>query len=211
MTRMLAACGRRGLVVAVVLLAVVVGQLILRRPAPPAQVDGIAPAAAQVEAAQSRFQDALGSQGIPAGDVLAPTDGIYELHVAIKQGDGSGEAKAAPPPPAATSLAVTGRQVRQVALPQQRSVDVSADQLLVVAVGPGGRARWATTVPDPTLVRAEFPDANGLLSGQVLHLPLADLLVRVPASPEITQVDIYRPAEPGGNARPQLLGSIQLG
>jgi len=205
------------MVLGVLAVAVVAGQSVAgpsspRHPeAATRDLVGLSPSSAQQAGNQARFKESLASQGIPAGELVGPGDSFHELLVAITRGDGTGPPTLAAPSPSETGVALKDRQVGRSALQRERSFEVAPDRLLVVAVSTDGRARWATTVPDPTLVRAEFPDETGALSGQVLHLARGEVRVRVPADPEVTGVDIYRPSAAGSGSAPQLLGSIPVG
>jgi hypothetical protein len=56
------------------------------------------------------------------------------------------------------------------------------------------------------MIRAEFPDASGRLSGKVIERPDAELLVDIPADPAIREVRIYTPQ--AGNSR--LAGTVAM-
>jgi len=79
------------------------------------------------------------------------------------------------------------------AVPQQRALEMADDRLLVLAVDAAGQIRFWSVIANPRLIRAEFPDASGRLSGRVIERPDAELLVDLPADPAIREVRIYTP------------------
>ena len=105
-------------------------------------------------------------------------------------------------------MTLLGRRTQAGAVPLQRAQEVGPSDLLIVAVDRDGAARWAGTTPDPGIVRAEFPDASGLLSGQVVERTSVEALVVVPAHPELTGARVYRPRPDGKGLA--LLGSVPL-
>lgn len=79
------------------------------------------------------------------------------------------------------------------------------------AVDTEGLARWSAPVADPTVLRAEFPDAGGNLSGQVLAHLSAEALVVVPDDPAIAEVRLYRPGQGVTRTGLELVGAFPLG
>jgi hypothetical protein len=77
--------------------------------------------------------------------------------------------------------------------PRQRSFELGEDHLLVLGVDARGAIRAWTVVANPRLVRAEFPDADGRLSGRVIERPETEILVDLPADPAIREVRVYQP------------------
>ena len=111
---------------------------------------------------------------------------------------------------AASIFAVIERRRASGALPRQRAIELSADQLLIVAVDRLGRDRQRMLLPDPRLLRAEWPDATGELQGVVLHRANADFFVTVPDDPAITELRVYHPRWTGKTFDLDLLGTVQL-
>lgn len=91
-------------------------------------------------------------------------------------------------------------------VPQQRALELADDRLLVLAVDAAGEIRFWSVIANPRLIRAEFPDASGRLSGRVIERRDAELLVDIPADPAIREVRIYTPQ--AGNLR--LAGTITV-
>lgn len=93
-------------------------------------------------------------------------------------------------------------------LPRLRSVELSTSQLFIAATDSEGRLRYWTLVSDPRIVRAERPDATGLLSGEVLYDAQAELHVSLPDDKQISQVRIYKPEWNGGAFALQSIGIV---
>jgi hypothetical protein len=113
----------------------------------------------------------------------------------------------APAAAGARSLRITWRARRTPALrlltqrtsggrvPQQRVLEMADDRLLVLGVDAAGEIRFWSVIPNPRLIRAEFPDASGRLSGRVIERD-AELLVDLPSDPAIREVRIFLPEGP---------------
>lgn len=78
-------------------------------------------------------------------------------------------------------------------LVRERDPQLAADRLVVVAVDAAGTSIDWRIVPDPRIVRAETPDATGLLSGTVLMYPDVELRVALTASPDTRELRVYQP------------------
>lgn len=107
---------------------------------------------------------------------------------------------ALPRPAAAQYLNAPGRvalaraaERREGGLPKQRSAELSSDQVVVVALDAEGRMRWCGLVPDPRLLRAEWPGADGELTGQVLYRESAEFFVAYPDDDSIKEIRLYHP------------------
>jgi hypothetical protein len=111
---------------------------------------------------------------------------------------------------AASIFAIVERRRASGALPRQRAIELSADQLLIIAVDRLGRDQQRMLVPDPRLLRAEWPDPTGELQGVVLHRANADFFVPVPDDPAITELRVYHPRWTGKTFDLDLLGTAQL-
>lgn len=90
-------------------------------------------------------------------------------------------------------LTVVERRKWNRPVARQRSSELSANQVLVAAVNGREQLRWWSLIPDPRIIRAEFPDAEGRLSGQVLYQSKGEFIVAFPDDPTITEVRLYHP------------------
>jgi hypothetical protein len=111
---------------------------------------------------------------------------------------------------AASIFALVERRHASGAMPRQRAIELSADQLLIIAVDRLGRDRQRLLLPDPRLLRAEWPDPTGELQGVVLHRAHADFFVPVPDDPAITELRVYHPRWTGQAFDLDLVGTVQL-
>lgn len=80
-----------------------------------------------------------------------------------------------------------------VAVVRERDPQLAADRLVVIGVDAAGSAIDWRIVPDPTVLRAEEPDATGLLSGRTLTQPAAEIRVALAADARIIDIRIYKP------------------
>jgi hypothetical protein len=103
---------------------------------------------------------------------------------------------------------VESRQTRGP-MPRQRMPELSSDQILVVATDEQGEQSGWTLIPDPRTIRAESPGPDGELSGQVLHLSVAEFLVPVPAG-SAAALRFYQPFWTGKEFSLVLLGTLAL-
>jgi hypothetical protein len=106
-----------------------------------------------------------------------------------------------------SELAMTDQRVRPGRVPLLRTIRPADDHLLVVAVDASDEVRYSTSLPDPSVVRAEFPGSNGRLSGEEIERGKVSFVVRVPSSSEIVAVRVYRPAGDALN----LVDAIEVG
>jgi hypothetical protein len=111
---------------------------------------------------------------------------------------------------AASIFALVERRRASGAIPPQRAIELSADQLLIIAVHRLGRDRQRILLPDPRLLRAEWPDPTGELQGVVLYRANAEFFVPVPDDLAITELHVYHPRWTGNAFDLDLVGTVQL-
>ena len=99
---------------------------------------------------------------------------------------------------------------QETKLPRLRAVELSTNQVFVAAIDNRGLLRWWTLMADPRIVRAERPDANGLLSGEVLFDPQAEIVLTLPADAEIAEVRLYKPLWDGARFALQSVGVVAV-
>lgn len=100
------------------------------------------------------------------------------------------------------------RNVSELPVPE-RNPQFSQDRLVVVAVDVGGREVGWQMVPDPSLIRAEVPGPNGLLTGQVLRRQETSFLLTLPeTNPPVVEVRIFKPRWTGSAFALDQLGSV---
>jgi hypothetical protein len=95
-------------------------------------------------------------------------------------------------------------------LPRQRSAELSAEQIVVVAVDGQGREIYRRLIPDPRILRAEHPGPTGELRGQVLHHASTVFRVTLPDDPAVEEVSFYHPRWTGTTFILEWLGAVRL-
>lgn len=125
---------------------------------------------------------------------------------------------ALPRPAAAQYMNAPGRvalaraaERREGGLPKQRSAELSSDHVVVVALDAEGRMRWCGLVEDPRLLRAEWPGADGELTGRVLYKESAEFLVAYPDDDSIKEIRLYHPDWDGRAFSLKPLGAVAPG
>lgn len=95
------------------------------------------------------------------------------------------------------------------ARPRQRAPELSEEQMLVVATA-AGAPRDGSLIPDPGVLRAEAPGADGVLTGETRRLSETEFLVTLAAEPGIDELRFYRPRWTGALFGLDLLGAARL-
>jgi hypothetical protein len=95
-------------------------------------------------------------------------------------------------------------------LPRQRTPRLTSEQLVVLATDADGKVVDLQLVPDPRILRAEFPGPTGELSGTILHHTQTELLLVLPDDARIKQLKLYYPRWTGTAFVLDLLGTIPL-
>jgi hypothetical protein len=110
--------------------------------------------------------------------------------------------------PQKNSLSLLERHPDKGGLARQRSLELSPQQILVVAVDQNKQTLWWSLMPDPRVFHAEAADDSGKLSGQTLYRPSADMLVAYPADKAITELRLYHPNWDGARYDLLSLGNL---
>ncbi|MBM4277118.1 MAG: hypothetical protein FJ041_05830 [Candidatus Cloacimonetes bacterium] len=95
-------------------------------------------------------------------------------------------------------------------LPRQRNPELSSDQIVVIALDTQGKEIDWQIIPDPRILRAEFPGPTGELRGEVLHHAETELLITLPNDPSVKELRLYHPHWTGTAFILDLLGTIPL-
>lgn len=106
------------------------------------------------------------------------------------------------------TFTVTNRQIGKGTLPQQRSIELSSGQMLVVAVNKDGQMIAWDLFPDPRILRQEAQTGTNELKGQVLHRSKPEFLVAFPDDKEISELRFYHPQWTGSEYVLDLLGTV---
>jgi hypothetical protein len=95
-------------------------------------------------------------------------------------------------------------------LPRDRSLELSTNHILVVAVDEKQALRWWKLRLDPRLVRSETVAANGEIHGEQFYRSRVDFKVEYPADPAIRQLRFYQPIWTGTNFRLELISTLAI-
>lgn len=95
------------------------------------------------------------------------------------------------------------------ALPRQRSMELSTDHVLVVALDESEAVRWWRLMIDPRLVRAEV-GRNDAMQSENLYLAKVDFIVECPDDPALQQLRFFRPIWNGESFQLEPLGTAPL-
>jgi hypothetical protein len=130
----------------------------------------------------------------------------------IKWSAGSAAPAVARPPAAqsATPVLVSERRTQMV-FRRQRRPEISANDLVVVAHDAMERELDWRSVPDPRIVRAELPNAEGTLSGRTVQQPDAELMIAVPDVPGLDHLALYSPRWTGSEYQLEAIGEVKVG
>jgi len=108
------------------------------------------------------------------------------------------------------SLGIVSRRHFQDSTKARKNLKVSPNKWIVAGIGGQGELRHWALIADPLVLRAESPDPDGLLSGQVLQREQAEFLVSVPDDPLIRQLRLFRPKWTGLEYELELMGEVPL-
>lgn len=112
------------------------------------------------------------------------------------------------PVPGVVTLLALSR--RDGTLPRERSVELSANQILIAALDQNAGLRWWRLLLDPRLVRSEVPDPAGGIHGENYYLPKVDFVVECPEDSAIRELRFYHPTWTGERFRLTLLSTLPL-
>lgn len=97
------------------------------------------------------------------------------------------------------------------ALSRQRVLELSPDQILVVAINVQKQVLWWNLQSDPRVFRAETSDDSGNLSGKTLYRNDSEILFSIPADSTIDEVRFYHPVWNGTSSYSlQQIGRLNL-
>jgi hypothetical protein len=107
-------------------------------------------------------------------------------------------------------VSVVTLKARDGALPRERSLELSSNQMVVVALDSRNVLRWWKVMLDPRIVRSETVTATGEIHGQELYQPRVDFVVECPDDPGIVALRFYHPAWDGSEFRLEQIGNLSV-
>lgn len=117
------------------------------------------------------------------------------------------------PPFDGRTMRVTGRRKMKGSLARPRSLNPNSDDLLMVAVGADGQARYWYAFADPRLTSVEELPLPGESTGKprrTFHHSRTTFYVGVPADPEIRELRFYHPRWTGSEHVLDAMGTIHF-
>ena len=101
--------------------------------------------------------------------------------------------QAAPQKSEGESFTVIHNKRKAEPVVRQRAPRISSGKIVVFALGAQGQLYHWLLIPDPRILRAEHADAQGRMSGRVLHYENPEFLVHLPEDSRVTELRFYRP------------------
>ena len=138
------------------------------------------------------------------------SDSSQEFHLRWTTGD---ETPPSPSPlanPSAGELTVVTIRITAGPAPQLRSLRLATNRLFVAAVDAENVLRSWTIVPDPRIIRAESFGPDGVIEGQTLYRPDADLFVTITGDDAIVGLHVYQPLWDGQAFHLTPLGAVPV-
>jgi hypothetical protein len=160
------------------------------------------------------LEELIRGVGVSVEDLSLPSMPTSSQDIRVRwQGDASALPTGSPTerqPSSPNSLSVLSRQTGSESLPRHRAPMLSSDQVLVLAVDTQKQLKGWTLIPDPRVLRAEFPDSGGQLRGQIIYRSSAEFVVALPDDPAIAELHFYHPRWTGKAFILDLIEAISL-
>jgi hypothetical protein len=146
---------------------------------------------------------------VVAGPASAQAQTVQELRLRWESTSGAAVEFVEGQPPPATFTTLERRRATGT-LTRRRSLDLSADQIVISGLDGSGVEIYRNLMADPRILRAEAPGPTGELAGQVLYRSATEFLIDLPDDPALTNVKLYHPRWTGTAFTLDLIVSIQL-
>ena len=95
-------------------------------------------------------------------------------------------------------------------LPRERSVELSTNHILLVAIDENGELTWWRVLLDPRLVRSETAGVTGDISGETYYLTRVDFIIAYPDDSAIKELRFYQPLWSGKEFHLNLFSTLPL-
>jgi len=159
---------------------------------------------------EQKFASLMSSVGVQADLLNRVTPGATYRSLRLQIATNS-DATAANNSLAQTFLtSVNSDQARTGELPRYRSFELSSQHLVVVTLDGTNRLRWWSLIPDPRILRAEEPDANGRLSGKVIYQGNVEVVLEIPDDAAANELRFYHPQWTDGRVALVLVSTVAL-
>ncbi len=155
----------------------------------------------------------LSRAGVQVGPELAAADSQGYLEVHLKWDSApktvGGELLSQEQVSPAVVLTEISSISREGTLPRERSLELSADHILVVALDDSETVRWWKLMIDPRLVRAEVGRSDDMRS-ENLYTRQVDFSLECPDDPQLKQLQLFRPVWDGKSFQLESVGVVPL-
>lgn len=163
---------------------------------------------------RNTLADLLADVGVHVGKTVPVSDAQSYQEILVRwQNSGAsaqkGAARLEQPGPGVLTLVNSTRRLGT--LPRERSLELSPNQVLVVAVDGNRELRWWRLLLDPRLVRSETPGVSGDISGESYYLIKVDFIIPYPDDPAIKELRFYQPLWSGKDFHLALFSTLPLG
>ena len=158
----------------------------------------------------TQFMSQIGVQVSDINGNAAPVSAYRQLNITLSTPDKPRTTPEEELRSTVASVSVRNSVVKQGGLPRRRSFELASDQLLVITVDDQSRLRWWSTIPDPRILRAERPGADGVLTGEVIFQKTANFTLNIPDDSAAVELRLYHPRSTGQGFVPVLISSMSL-
>ena len=159
---------------------------------------------------RNTLSDLLGPLGVEVPQILPFSDAqeYKQLSVRWQSSDASGGKLEKQQPHGLVTLVDSKK--RSGSLPRERSLELSTNQILIIALDQKGRLLWWRLMLDPRLVRSETPGPGGVISGEDYYLTKTDFMIEYPDDAGIKELRLYHPQWTGSAFSLDLLSILPL-
>jgi hypothetical protein len=160
---------------------------------------------------KSELGSLLRSFGVVVGKTSPETADHKRLTVRWQSSTNGAKAMRAEQHLAPGMLNLSNSATRAGAAPRPRNLELAATHMLVIAVDELQQLLWWNQFPDPRILRAEVPDANGQQHiGRTFYLTETEFAVAYPNNPATHELRFYHPLWTGTEFQLELIGSVSV-
>jgi len=163
---------------------------------------------------QSRIRNTLsnllGPMGVDVGQTLSALDAQTYRQIHVQWQSSSASGAKLEKQQAAGLITLLDSKRREGVLPRERSLELSTNQILVVALNQKAGLRWWRLMLDPRLVRSETPGPGGVISADDYYLTKTDFVVQYPDDGDIKELRFYHLLWNGKEFSLELLSTLAV-
>ena len=199
------------MLVVVLVLAVGINAVVTKNPKSPQKANTInSPERDREAGIREKLASLLSSEGVRVDAPLTTESHAYrELRVRWQSSTSAGSNELLKQSgPGNITLFAAAR--KEGILPRDRSLELSPNQILMIAVDGKSALRWWKLMLDPRLIRSETTASTGELKGEDHYLAAVDFIINYPDDPEIKEVRLYHPRWTGKDFQLELLSTLPI-